>query len=52
MSGDWDDDLCKSVLVVVEKLCFNSLSGYSQNEVCKQISYVIGGRKGNLNTGN
>uniref|UniRef100_A0A3B4XZA8 Synaptotagmin 3 n=1 Tax=Seriola lalandi dorsalis TaxID=1841481 RepID=A0A3B4XZA8_SERLL len=44
MSGDWDEDLCKKALVLVEELCFNSPRGYSQSERCQEFSYLLRGR--------
>ncbi|KAL3986682.1 transcriptional repressor p66 [Sarotherodon galilaeus] len=43
MSGDWDEDLCKKALVLVEELCFNT-RGYSQNERCQEFIFL---RRGN-----
>lgn len=43
MSGDWDEDLCKKALVLVEELCFNSPRGYSQSERCQEFSYLLRG---------
>ena len=51
MSGDWDEDLCKKALVLVEELCFNSPRGYSQSERCQEFSYLLRGRKGPMDTG-
>lgn len=50
MSGDWDEDLCKKALVLVEELCFNT-RGYSQNERCQEFIFL---RRGNrpIDTGN
>lgn len=52
MSGDWDEDLCKKALVLVEELCFNSPRGYSQSERCQEFSYLLRGRNRSLDTGN
>ncbi|XP_036409216.1 synaptotagmin-C [Megalops cyprinoides] len=43
MSGDWDEDLCKKALVLVEELCFHS-GGYSQSERCQDFIYMFRGR--------
>lgn len=51
MSGDWDEDLCKKALVLVEELCFNSPRGYSQSERCQEFSYLMRGRNIQLDTG-
>lgn len=51
MSGDWDEDLCKKALVLVEELCFNSPRGYSQSERCQEFSYLLRGRNRQLDTG-
>uniref|UniRef100_A0A3B5A3E0 Synaptotagmin 3 n=1 Tax=Stegastes partitus TaxID=144197 RepID=A0A3B5A3E0_9TELE len=48
MSGDWDEDLCKKALVLVEELCFNSPRGYSQSERCQEFSYLLRGRNRQL----
>uniref|UniRef100_A0A8D3A771 Synaptotagmin 3 n=1 Tax=Scophthalmus maximus TaxID=52904 RepID=A0A8D3A771_SCOMX len=50
MSGDWDEDLCKKALVLVEELCFNSPRGYSQSERCQEFSYMLRGRNRQLDT--
>uniref|UniRef100_A0A665T1F4 Synaptotagmin III n=1 Tax=Echeneis naucrates TaxID=173247 RepID=A0A665T1F4_ECHNA len=50
MSGDWDEDLCKKALVLVEELCFNSPRGYSQSERCEEFSYLLRGRNRHLDT--
>ncbi|KAF7658893.1 hypothetical protein LDENG_00006630, partial [Lucifuga dentata] len=50
MSGDWDEDLCKKALVLVEELCFNSPRGYSQSERCQEFSYLMRGRNRQLDT--
>lgn len=52
MSGDWDEDLCKKALALVEELCFNSPRGYSQSARCQEFSYLLRGRIGQLDTGN
>lgn len=52
MSGDWDEDLCKKALVLVEELCFNSPRGYSQSERCEEFSYLLRGRNRQLDPGN
>ncbi|KAG5854666.1 synaptotagmin-C-like isoform X1 [Anguilla anguilla] len=44
MSGDWDEDLCKKALMLVEELCFRSTEDYSQNEHCQEFSYMLRGR--------
>ncbi|KAJ8364267.1 hypothetical protein SKAU_G00130980 [Synaphobranchus kaupii] len=44
MSGDWDEDLCKKALMLVEELCFRSSEDYSQNEHCQEFSYMLRGR--------
>uniref|UniRef100_A0A8C1HIG1 Synaptotagmin III n=1 Tax=Cyprinus carpio carpio TaxID=630221 RepID=A0A8C1HIG1_CYPCA len=49
MSGDWEDDLCKKVLVLVEELCFRS-GGLSQSASCQEFSYLMRRPKGQLNT--
>uniref|UniRef100_A0A8C9V625 Synaptotagmin 3 n=1 Tax=Scleropages formosus TaxID=113540 RepID=A0A8C9V625_SCLFO len=43
MSGDWDEDLCKKALMLVEELCFHSPGGYSQSERCQEFNYMLGG---------
>ncbi|KAM9394225.1 synaptotagmin-C [Pholidichthys leucotaenia] len=50
MSGDWDEDLCKKALVLVEELCFNSPRGYSQSERCEEFTYLLRGRNRQLDT--
>uniref|UniRef100_A0A3B4APY4 Synaptotagmin III n=2 Tax=Periophthalmus magnuspinnatus TaxID=409849 RepID=A0A3B4APY4_9GOBI len=50
MSGDWDEDLCKKALVLVEELCFNSPRGYSQSERCQEFSYLLRGRNRQIDT--
>ncbi|MEQ2254267.1 hypothetical protein ILYODFUR_001976 [Ilyodon furcidens] len=50
MSGDWDEDLCKKALMLVEELCFNTQRGYSQNEQCQEFSYLLRGRNRQLDT--
>lgn len=52
MSGDWDEDLCKKALVLVEELCFNSPRGYGQSERCEEFSYLLRGRNRQLDAGN
>lgn len=52
MSGDWDEDLCKKALVLVEELCFNSPRGYSQSERCQEFSYLLRGSNRQLDAGN
>lgn len=52
MSGDWDEDMCKKALVLVEELCFNSPRGYSQSERCQEFSYLLRGRNRQIDTGN
>uniref|UniRef100_A0A671RC63 C2 domain-containing protein n=1 Tax=Sinocyclocheilus anshuiensis TaxID=1608454 RepID=A0A671RC63_9TELE len=49
MSGDWEDDLCKKALVLVEELCFRS-GGLSQSASCQEFSYMMRGPNGQLNT--
>uniref|UniRef100_A0A3Q2QCL5 Synaptotagmin 3 n=1 Tax=Fundulus heteroclitus TaxID=8078 RepID=A0A3Q2QCL5_FUNHE len=44
MSGDWDEDLCKKALMLVEELCFNSERDNSENEQCQEFIYLIRGR--------
>lgn len=51
MSGDWDEDLCKKALVLVEELCFNSPRDYSQSERCQEFSYLLRGRNRQLDSG-
>lgn len=51
MSGDWDEDMCKKAMVLVEELCFNSPRGYSQSERCQEFSYLLRGRNRQLDTG-
>uniref|UniRef100_A0A3Q2Z659 Synaptotagmin 3 n=1 Tax=Hippocampus comes TaxID=109280 RepID=A0A3Q2Z659_HIPCM len=48
MSGDWDEDLCKKALMLVEELCFNSPRGHSQSELCQEFSYLLRGRNRQL----
>uniref|UniRef100_H3CL09 Synaptotagmin 3 n=1 Tax=Tetraodon nigroviridis TaxID=99883 RepID=H3CL09_TETNG len=50
MSGDWDEDLCKKALVLVEELCFNSPRDYSQSERCQEFSYLLRGRNRQLDS--
>lgn len=50
MSGDWDEDLCKKALVLVEELCFNSPRGYAQSERCQEFSYLLRGRNRQIDT--
>ncbi|KAL4658291.1 synaptotagmin-3 isoform X1 [Arapaima gigas] len=50
MSGDWDEDLCKKALMLVEELCFHSPGGYSQNERCQEFSYMLRGRNRQVDT--
>uniref|UniRef100_A0A8C1MDG0 Synaptotagmin III n=1 Tax=Cyprinus carpio TaxID=7962 RepID=A0A8C1MDG0_CYPCA len=40
MSGDWEDDLCKKALVLVEELCFRS-GGLSQSASCQEFIHLI-----------
>ncbi|KAK2916290.1 hypothetical protein Q8A67_000664 [Cirrhinus molitorella] len=49
MSGDWEDDLCKKALVLVEELCFRS-GGLSQSASCQEFSYMMRGPNRQLNT--
>lgn len=51
MSGDWDEDLCKKALVLVEELCFNSPQDYSQSERCQEFNYLMRGRNRQLDSG-
>lgn len=51
MSGDWDEDLCKKALMLVEELCFNSPRGHSQSELCQEFSYLLRGRNRQLDAG-
>lgn len=51
MSGDWEEDVCKKALVLVEELCFRS-GGYSQSASCQEFSYMMRGRNGHIDTGN
>ena len=51
MSGDWDEDLCKKALMLIEELCFDSSRGYSQSEHCQEFSYLLRGRNRQLDTG-
>ncbi|XP_066564789.1 synaptotagmin-C [Amia ocellicauda] len=44
MSGDWDEDLCKKALMLVEELCFHSPAGYHDNERCQEFNYMLRGR--------
>ncbi|XP_042581055.1 synaptotagmin-C-like [Cyprinus carpio] len=48
MSGDWEDDLCKKALVLVEELCFRS-GGLSQSASCQEFIHLIR-RNGQLKT--
>ncbi|KAJ8399919.1 hypothetical protein AAFF_G00406490 [Aldrovandia affinis] len=50
MSGDWDEDLCKKALMLVEELCFHSPGGYSQSESCLEFSYMLSGRNRQTDT--
>ncbi|XP_023654155.1 synaptotagmin-C isoform X1 [Paramormyrops kingsleyae] len=43
MSGDWDEDLCKKALMLVEELCFHMPGGYSQNERCQEFIDLLRG---------
>lgn len=43
MSGDWEEDLCKKALVLLEELCSRS-GGYSQSASCKEFGYMMRGR--------
>lgn len=51
MSGDWDEDLCKKALVLVEELCFNSPRGYSQSKRCQEFTYLLRGGNKHLDAG-
>ncbi|XP_046872499.1 synaptotagmin-C [Hypomesus transpacificus] len=44
MSGDWDEDLCRKALVLVEELCFDSPGVYSKSERCQEFSYLMRGQ--------
>uniref|UniRef100_A0A8C4ENU8 Synaptotagmin III n=1 Tax=Dicentrarchus labrax TaxID=13489 RepID=A0A8C4ENU8_DICLA len=50
MSGDWDEDMCKKALVLVEELCFHSPRGYSQSERCEEFTFLLRGRNNRLDT--
>lgn len=50
MSGDWDEDMCKKALVLVEELCFRS-GGYSQSASCQEFSYMMRGRNSQIDSG-
>lgn len=50
MSGDWEDDLCKRALVLVEELCFRS-GGFRQSASCQEFSDMMRGPNGPINTG-
>uniref|UniRef100_A0A3P8VVN8 Synaptotagmin 3 n=1 Tax=Cynoglossus semilaevis TaxID=244447 RepID=A0A3P8VVN8_CYNSE len=43
MSGDWDDDMCKKALMLLEELCY-SQRGNSQSKSCQEFSYLHRGR--------
>ncbi|KAG9264098.1 synaptotagmin-C [Astyanax mexicanus] len=49
MSGDWDEDMCKKALVLVEELCFRS-GGYSQSASCQEFSYMMRGRNSQIDS--
>ncbi|KAK9977651.1 hypothetical protein ABG768_019454 [Culter alburnus] len=49
MSGDWEDDLCKRALVLVEELCFRS-GGFRQSASCQEFSDMMRGPNGPINT--
>lgn len=51
MSGDWDEDLCKKALVLVEELCFNSPRGYTQSKRCQEFTYLLRGGNKHLDAG-
>lgn len=51
MSGDWEDDLCKKALGLVEELCFHSPRDYIQNERCQEFTYLMRGRNRQLDSG-
>lgn len=51
MSGDWDEDVCKKAMMLVEELCLNSPRGYSQSERCQEFSYLLRGRNRQLDAG-
>lgn len=51
MSGDWDEDVCKKAMVLVEELCFNSPRGYSQSKRCQEFGYLLRDRNRQLDTG-
>ncbi|PWA17898.1 hypothetical protein CCH79_00008082 [Gambusia affinis] len=50
MSGDWDEDLCKKALMLLEELCFNSQRVYSQSKQCQEFSYLVRGHNRQLDT--
>lgn len=50
MSGDWEDDLCKKALVLVEELCFRS-GGFSQSASCQEFSHIMREPNRQMNTG-
>jgi len=50
MSGDWEDDLCKKALALVEELCFQS-GGFSQSESCREFIYLMRRPNRQMNTG-
>lgn len=51
MSGDWDEDLCKKALMLVEELCFHMPGGYSQNERCQEFIDLLRGPYRQMDTG-
>lgn len=51
MSGDWDDDMCKKALMLLEELCY-SQRGNSQSKSCQEFSYLHRGRNIQLEPGN
>lgn len=51
MSGDWEEDVCKKALVLVEELCFGS-GGYSHSASCEEFSYMMRGPNRHIDTGN
>ncbi|XP_017351589.1 synaptotagmin-C [Ictalurus punctatus] len=49
MSGDWEEDVCKKALVLVEELCFGS-GGYSHSASCEEFSYMMRGPNRHIDT--
>ncbi|KAI1896283.1 hypothetical protein AGOR_G00093200 [Albula goreensis] len=50
MSGDWEEDLCKKAITLVQELCFQSSGFYSQSERCQEFSDIVRGRRGQPDT--